>query len=106
MVGKGGGAPGVATGGWPSASSKSRPTAIRAPRNRKKFVVTAAVETCSGEPSSLGKMALFVLIAAKSSNMVLAFDRKSMKSALEMGKSDTLRFFRSEQAKTRRSGFL
>src|SRR6184192_2650366 len=96
MMGRGGaaGAPGWATPGGgagcgnPSASEKSRPSAILAPTNRKKFVVTTAERTCSGVPSSLGTTLRKVKTPARSWNASFVPWRKSMKSSLEKGKKD------------------
>src|SRR6266566_1722579 len=111
-MGRGGaaGAPGWATGGAgcgnPSASEKSRPSAILAPTKRKKFVVTTAERTCSGVPSSLNRMLRKVNTPARSRNASFVPSRKSMKSSLEKGKSRTLRLRMSLAAMTSRSGSL
>ena len=79
---------------------------MRAPIMRKKFGVTTAQRICSGELSSRGTIARPELTAPKSSNMAPAPLRRSMKSALENGKSLTPRFRMPEIAKTSRAGFL
>jgi hypothetical protein len=71
---------------------------------RKKLGVTLAEATCSAVPSSLGKSPRKVVTAVNSSKVLLAELRRSKKSALENGKSFTLRFRMSPQARTSRSG--
>src|ERR1017187_7517835 len=97
---------GCAGCGCPSASVKSRPSAICPPINRKKFVVTSAQRICSGDWSSRGTVARPVLTAPSSSNTPAVPLRRSRKLALESGKSLTLRLRMSEIAKASRSGFL
>jgi hypothetical protein len=113
MVGSGGGALAAgggsfpaAAGGWgcgtASASVKSRPSRMRAPRREKKFGVTPAPVTCSGSPSSPETACRPVTTAASPSSIV-ACSRRSWKSPGGKAKSVTLRLRMSPQISTRRS---
>src|ERR1039458_7277433 len=83
---------GCAGCGCPSASVKSRPSAICPPINRKKFVVTSAQRICSGDWSARGTVARPVLTAPSSSNTPAVPLRRSRKLALEGGEALKLGF--------------
>ena len=99
----GGGWPdGGATGGVASASTKSRPSAIRAPSTANRFGVVAATRICSGSAASppIGVRPAGVMPAKASNDVVCC--RRSRKSGGENGQSGTLRARSSPHTRTSR----
>ena len=90
-------------GAAPSASTKLRPNAMRAPSTVKKFGVTPATTTCSGLPSSPTRGPGNAAIPAIDSNAV-ARSRRSSQSPGMIGKSMTLRARMSDLTRARRFG--
>ncbi len=93
----------AAAGAAPSASTKLRPKAMRAPSTVKKFGVTPATTICSGLASSATNGPGNAAIPAIDSNAV-ALEFRSSQSPGAIGKSTTFRVRMSDLIKANRSG--